>query len=257
MVTVGLSAARAVVARESALPTPPPTLCLLIPRQAFEQIAPSRADNRPRRISAVFIDQPVSRQLDLLRIALPGRNRIGAVIGPNSALLAAELRDGARDRDLTLNAVEIAESSGVYGALQKVLPVSDILLALPDPVAFNASTVYGLMLTTYRAQVPVVGFSEGLVKAGALIGLFSSAGQIGRQGAEIAGHMLAGDAALPAPQYPRYFTVRTNQTVARSLGIALEDEATLAAALAGRGDGRRELPRGNPPSEAAPTGRAP
>ena len=188
VVTVGLAAARAVIARTGTLPTQPPTLCLLIPRQAFERLAP-RGDGRPRRISAVYLDQPLSRQLDLLRIALPGRNRIGVVLGPTSAGVANDLREGARERDLTINTAEIAESSGVYAALQRVLPASDALLALPDPVAFNATTVYGMMLTTYRAQVPVIGFSEGLVKAGALLGLYSTANQVGRQGAEVAGRV--------------------------------------------------------------------
>jgi len=149
------------------------------------------------------------------------------------------------------------ESSGVYAALQRVLQSSDALLALPDPVAFNASTAYGMMLTTYRAQVPVIGFSEGLVKAGALLGLYSTANQVGRQGAEIAGRILSGDSGLPAPQYPRYFTVRANHAVARSLGISLEDDATLAAGVAARSDGRREAPRANPAADSTTPGRAP
>jgi len=124
----------------------------------------------------------------------------------------------------------------VYGALQSLLPESDVLLAIPDPVAVNASTIYGLLLTSYRAQVPVVGFSEGLVKAGALLGLFSTASQQGKQGAEIATRILAGDGGLPAPQYPKYFTVRANYSVARSLGLRLEEEAALAATLAPRGE---------------------
>ncbi len=255
VVTIGLAAARSVIAREGTLPAPP-TLCLLIPRQAFERLAPPRGEGRSRRLSAVYIDQPLSRQLELLRIALPGRNRIGVVLGPSSAGLANELREGARERELAIITAEIAESSEVYSALQRVLPTSDALLALPDPVAFNASTVYGMMLTTYRAQVPVIGFSEGLVKAGALLGLYSTASQVGRQGAEIAGRILAGDVGLPAPQYPRYYTVSANHTVARSLGISLDDEATLAARLAARSDGRSETPRPTSVDSTTP-GKAP
>jgi ABC-type uncharacterized transport system substrate-binding protein len=99
------------------------------------------------------------------------------------------LRDRARERELALEVVEIAESSGVYSALQQLLPASDLLLAVADPIVFNPSTVYGLLLTTYRAQLPVVGFSEGLVKAGALFGLFSTARQVGKQGGEIASRL--------------------------------------------------------------------
>jgi ABC-type uncharacterized transport system substrate-binding protein len=256
VITVGLAAARSVVARETTLPAIPPTLCLLIPRQAFERLTPRRGDGRPHRLSAVFIDQPLSRQLDLLRIALPGRMRIGVVLGPTSAELAKDLREGARERDVAVDIAEIAESAAIYSALQRVLPASDALLALPDPVVFNASTAYGMMLTSYRAQVPVIGFSEGLVKAGALLGLYSTASQVARQGAEIAGRFLTGDAALPAPQYPRYFAVSVNHTVARSLGISLDDDATLASKLAARGDGRQAPLRPTSVDSATP-GKAP
>jgi ABC-type uncharacterized transport system substrate-binding protein len=204
----------------------------------------------------VFIDQPLSRQLDLVRAALPGRKHAGVVLGPLSGSLKAELRERSRERDLTVDEVEITDSSGVYNALQQVLPASDFLLALADPVVFNSSTVYGLLLTSYRARVPVVGFSEGLVRAGALVGLFSTARQSGRQGAEIAARALADDVGLPAPQYPRYFTVQVNHTVARSLGIAIDDEASLAASVTARAESRREVPR--PASvDPAPAGRTP
>jgi len=236
VVTVGLSAAQAVLTRERTLATSPFTLCLMIPRQAYERIAPSRAGGRERRVSAVFIDQPLSRQLQLIRTALPGAHRVGVVFGPSSILVKDELGERARERDLVLKSAEVTSAAGVYGALQSLLPESDVLLAIPDPVAVNASTIYGLLLTSYRAQVPVVGFSEGLVKAGALLGLFSTASQQGKQGAEIATRILAGDGGLPAPQYPKYFTVRANYSVARSLGLRLEEEAALAATLAPRGE---------------------
>lgn len=243
VVTVGLAAAQATIARASAISPPPLTLCLLIPRQSFERLAPARTSGRDRRVSAVFIDQPLSRQLDLLRIALPDKRRLGVILGPSSQGLKDELRDRARERALALKLAEVTESAGVYDALQIVMPESDVLLALPDPVTMNSGTAYGTLMASYRAQIPVVGFSEGLVKAGALLSLFSTARQQGKQGAEIATRILAGDAGLPAPQYPRYFTVRVNVSVARSFGLRMEEETTLAAALAGRGEGAGESPR--------------
>ena len=166
---MGLSAAQATIARENVLARPPPTLCLLIPRQSFQMLPPSLGSGRDRRLSAVFIDQPLARQLDLIRIALPEKTRVGVILGPSSELLRDELRENVRERGLIAKLAEVSESASVYGALQKVLPDSDLLLALPDPVAVNASTAYGLLLTSYRAQIPVVGFSEGMVKAGALL----------------------------------------------------------------------------------------
>lgn len=254
VVTVGLAAAQAALDREHASVTP--MLCLLIPRLAYERMTSGRASGRERRPSAVFIDQPLSRQLQLIRIALPQAHRVGVVFGPSSILVRDELRERARERDLVLKSAEVTDAAGVYGALQGLLPESDVLLAIPDAVAVNASTIYGLLLTSYRAQIPVVGFSEGLVKAGALLGLFSTSAQQGRQGAEIAARVLAGEAP-PAPQYPKYFTVRGNYSVARSLGLRLPDEAALATALAARSEAAMVPPRPRTAVDAATPGKAP
>lgn len=234
VVPVGLAAAQAVLSREQANPTAPPTLCLLIPRQSFERLVPA-SSARTRRVSALFIDQPLSRQLDLLRAALPERHRVGVILGPSSQELEEQLRSQARSRELSLTVARVGESSGVYGALQSVMPDSDVLLMLPDPVATNTDTVYGLLLTSYRAQVPVIGYSEGLFNAGALVSLFSTARQQGRQGAEIASRVLAHE-GLPAAQHPRYFTVRVNTSVARSLGLHLPAESALNSILDSKAD---------------------
>ena len=232
--TVGLAAAQPTLARERDLPAPPPTLCVMIPRQSFERMA--TATEATRRLSALYIDQPLARQFELIRQALPGRRRVGVVLGPASSALEPEMKLRATGRDLVLNAASVADSSGVYGALSGLVRESDVLLVVPDPVATNADTVYGLLLTSYRAQLPVIGFSEGLAKAGALVSLYSTARQQGSQAAAIAAHVLAGG-ALPPPQYPGRYTVRVNASVARSLGLQVADEAALAEALS-RAEGR-------------------
>jgi ABC-type uncharacterized transport system substrate-binding protein len=239
VVTIGLAAAQQTLSREKDLPTPPRTLCLLIPRQSFERLLPSAGRARDSRVSAVFIDQPLSRQMDLLRVALPEKKRVGVILGPSSLDLESELARQAREHTLALTVARITERAGLYAALQNVLPASDLLLMLPDPLVSNADTVYGLLLTTYREQMPVIGFSEGLLNAGALLSLYSTAHQQGRQGAEIAREMLARAGSLPEPQYPKYFTVRINVSVARSLGLHLPAEEALAAALSGHVESER------------------
>jgi hypothetical protein len=234
IVTVGLAAAQAVAPREDASAAAPPTLCLLIPRQSFEKLAASRGAAAQRRLSALFIDQPLSRQFELLRLALPEKHRVGIVLGPASRELEGELRGQAHGKELEPAFATVGERSGLYAALQALIPQSDVLLLLPDPVAINADTVYGLLLTSYRAQVPVVGFSEGLLNAGALLSLYSSAQQQGRQAAEMVRRLLAHEGGLPPPQYPRYFTVRVNGSVARSLGLHLPGEQELQTALGAR-----------------------
>lgn len=238
VVTIGLAAAQATLAREAGHTDAPSVLCVLIPRQSFEPLSRDAEHGGARRPSALFIDQPLARQFDLLRAALPERQRAGTILGPTSKRLGAELFAAAGEHGLTLSSTEIEQASELYGALQHVVPQSDVLLLQPDPVAVNPDTVYGLLLASYRAQLPVVGFSEGLLNAGALLSLYSTAHQQGRQAAEIVVEALSHGVALPPPQYPKYFTVKVNASVARSLGLRVPTgealEATLGSADAAR-----------------------
>jgi ABC-type uncharacterized transport system substrate-binding protein len=243
VVTVGLSAAQVTVEREDAMPVAPLTLCLLISRPSFEELRPAKTVGRDRRRSAVFIDQPVARQLDLIRIALPERKRIGVILNRQATTLRRELLEEGQRRGLTLHIAEVRMikpnlyDNSIYSALQSVIPESDVLLALRIPAIVDSGAIYDYMVTAYRAQRPVVGYAEGLVTAGALLALYSTPRQQARQGAEMAARVLAGDAELAAAQYPLYFTLRVNTTIARSMGLRLADETELAAALALRSEG--------------------
>jgi len=240
VVTVGVDAARATMSTPTPSPstpsrsTRPPTLALLVPRDRFGELAKSADAERDARLSAIFIEQPLVRQLDLVSLALPGKTRVGVLLGPTSVGLGRDLEDAARAAGLELRRAQANDAAGVYPALQQVLMQSDVLLALPDAVAINAATIRSVLLACHRAEVPVVGFSQALVDAGALLAVYSTPQQYARQAAEIALDVVARNAALPSPQYPRYFTVGVNFVTAQAIGLALDDEATLAAALAVR-----------------------
>ena len=109
---------------------------------------------------------------------------------------------------------------------------SDLLLAAPDAQVYTRSTLQGMLLSAYRANNPVIGFSSAYVRAGALAAVYSTPEQIGRQAAEMilraAGQT---DWQLPAPQNPRYFSVEVNRDVARALGLSLEEDSRLLERL--------------------------
>lgn len=218
IVTLGVKAAEAVAATDRDTPV----LALLIPRSAFERIV-RRSNREDRLFSAVFIDQPLKRQIELLRLALPGRDRIGVLIGPGSAEQFRPLQTLSRQRNLRIAFERVNAEEALFPALQRVLAESDVLFALPDPAVFNTQTLQNILLAAYRKEVPLIAFSPAYVRAGALLAVYSTPAQLGRQAAEI----LRRDGPLPPSQYPRYFSVDVNPYVARSLGILIEDGAAL------------------------------
>jgi ABC-type uncharacterized transport system substrate-binding protein len=183
---------------------------------------------RAGSVSAVFLDQPPARQLDLIRLALPDARSVGILVSGQSKGYVSALEAAARERGLQLVS-SVMEKDGLYPALQSLLPDIDVLLALPDPVVFSSETAGSILTAAYRRQVPLAGFSSAYGKAGALLALYSTPTQVGTRGGELLRQVLAGR-PLPQPQSPREFTLEVNQNVARSLGLVL-DEARLGEQL--------------------------
>lgn len=219
VVAVGVGALRGVAESEVRAPL----LGVLVPRAVYLRIA-EPAGRAGRQISAIWLDQPIMRQLDLLRLALPTRHRVGALLGPESKLFEAELQRAAAERNLELVAARIEGGEHLAGAVQRVLAEADVLLALPDSQVYNGATVQNVLTAAYRQRVPLIGFSPAYVKAGAMMSLYSTPAQVGAQAAEIVRSVLGGR-PLPPPQGPRAFAVGVNADVARSLGIAMEEDA--------------------------------
>lgn len=224
IITLGTRAAQTV----SSLAPRSLVLHTLLPRSAFEKLT-ARSDDF-RRVSAVFIDQPAGRQIELLRIALPDWTRAAFVTSRESSELGQRLVASARDRRLRPVLEQLNDESELYPTLQRVLADPAVLVAVPDATLFNNRTISNILLTAYHQRSPVVGFSPAYVKAGALIALYSTPAQIGQQAGEAARAGLA-SGSLPPPAAPRHFRVGTNRYVARSLGINLEDAAVLQERL--------------------------
>ncbi len=223
LVAVGAKAAYALASSDHGAPL----LLTLLPKSAFNRLAASkRHSTAPRPLSAIHLDQPLERQLDLIRLAIPAANRIGVLLGPESEHVYPALQIAALERRLRLAAQRVGQDSELAPALQKLLPDIDVLLALPDPVVFNAGTIQPILLTAYRHRLPLVGFSAAYVRAGAIISLHSTPSQIGRQAADMLRTALA-KGQLPPPQFPRQYVVATNPHVARSLEIPIDSEQAL------------------------------
>lgn len=221
VVAVGARAAQDAVSKNLNMPV----LAILLPRQSFEKITRSK-NTGP--LSAIYLDQPLSRQMKLIRTVFPQRGKIGVLLGPDTHESLKAVQAASRDAGLTLAAEKITTADELLPGLQRVLADSEVLLALPDSLVYNKGTVQSLLLMTYRFQNPMVGFSLAYVRAGALVAVYTTPEQAGRQAGEMLARALeSGSLALPAPSYPKYFAVSVNYQVARSLGMSVGEEAQI------------------------------
>ena len=203
-------------------------LCVLIPRHAFDALISGKKDNR--KITAIYLDTPPQRQLELIRILLPLARNVGTVLGNVSLRDKDTLKAAARDRGLLLQADHVQRDSELYPSLKSVLAESDVFLAVPDPVIINASTAQNVLITAFRSQVPVIGYSASYVKAGALAAVYSTPQQIGLEAGQIIKAQQRTN-SLPAPKHPKYFSVGVNASLMRTLGMPAADEQALEQRL--------------------------
>jgi ABC-type uncharacterized transport system substrate-binding protein len=196
-------------------------LAALIPRVSFERVLLESNKKSGTNVSALYLDQPFGRQLDLLRLALPTTRRVGVLWGPESMLQQGLLNSALKERGMDASEGLFAEGLPLIDALRSALLGADVLVAVADNSVYNSSTVTNILLASYRAKTPVIAFSPSYVKAGALLSVHSTAAQAGVQVGTMAVHFLQ-TGNLPANQYPTEFTITTNLYVARSLGLNLD-----------------------------------
>ena len=217
IVTLGLEAAQALVTSEARTPV----LSALLPRSSFERILRVSGRKVSGQLSAIYLDQPLSRQLALIRLALPSARRVGVLWGTESLIHAPTLRSLALSSGFQFVEANVIASEPLFPDLKRVLDDSDVLLALADPTVFNSNTIQNVLLASFRARVPVLAFSPAYVRAGALMALYVTPTQVGQQVASVVRGVLQGKPLPTSPPYAQNFSVAVNEHVARSLGLAL------------------------------------
>lgn len=215
IVTLGYESLRQVLEARPRVPV----LAALIPRSGFERLLRDHASVRPA-VAALYLDQPIGRQMDVIRLAFGAGHRVAVLLGPESSWQRSLLTASASAQGFSLQLAEVGASQTVAHALADVLDGADVLLALPDTQVYNATTVGNVLMSSYRARVPVLAFSPAYVRAGATLSLHSTPVQVGQQVAlMVRQHLQAG--AVLTNQYPADFAITVNERVARSLDLDL------------------------------------
>ena len=216
VVAVGMKAASEVANGNTTF-----VLNVMIPRSGHKKLLldfPKRANTS--RFSSIYLDQPVERQLSLIAAAFPDRHNLGVLFAAPTPDEIGELKLKVVEYGFSLYADEVNANVTLFQELQELLKHSDVFLSLPSPTIFNSSTLRNILVSTYQAEVPLVGFSSSYVKAGAMCAVFSTPPQIASQ-ASAAILKFADTGALPPAQYPKLYEVAVNERVAQSLNIKI------------------------------------
>lgn len=203
----------------------PATLVLRISRlQARQHLGATL----PPRLSLLWSDPPLDRQLHLTRLLLPQAKRVGVLFDSHSEFLLKELHQAAHSLGLEV-VTERWDNTNDNRPLQTLLKNSDVLLGLDDPDLYNPKTAKNLLLSSYARQLAMIGPNAGFVRAGSLASTYSDQSDWLAMLDELLDRP---PATWPRTRYPQRFKVLSNPQVARSLGIEQMNEASLATQLA-------------------------
>lgn len=207
--------------------TKPPILYSLIPSHSYRAI---RKNSSSQQISAIYIDQPIKRQLQLIKSALPGKNRVGVMLGSYSGIRKSRLQQIMSSMGLKPTIVNVTPAN-IGSSLEGVYDRVDVLLAQPDPSVYNKKTVMNVLLSSYRHTVPVFGYSAAFVRSGATAAIYSSPIDIGKHiGDEIVKYV-SDNKKLSPPAFPKYFSIGTNRRVIKSLNIRMPPSNKIKAEI--------------------------
>ncbi len=183
------------------------------------------------RLGAIVLDQPIPRRLAMLRILAPEVATVAILSGSTAPLPADVLTAAIRGAGFTPRLAEIEREQEIVPALERILTPDAALLATPDPSVFNRDTVMSILLTSYRHRRPVIGFTPGYVRAGAVAGVFSTPEDIALQAAKLLGADGDPTAFARGIHDPALFRVAVNERVSRSLGLMDIGEDALLSRL--------------------------
>lgn len=229
-ITLGQAPLRALLAMNSAVPI----LAVLISKTEFLDSMATLSPSRAAKVSAIYMDPNPALQFELIRLLLPKSSRVGVLLGPTAARFAAEIFAAGQNRAMTVTIKHVNVSEDIHSSLNQLTDVSAIL-AIPDPTIFNKSTLRSILLTTYRRGQPLIGYSPGMVKAGALATVLCDLDHVADQIIRWIDEY-ARMAPLSPPRYCDHIDVLVNTSVLESLDIVAVPKEELLQRLREAGD---------------------
>ncbi len=215
IVAAGTYAARQLIKSEMSAPI----IFSLLPGSSYqESIQNSPYCRIKNRCSAVYLEQPIDRQFSIIKKGLPDIQTLGIILGPSSASMRDSILLAEKKYGIDVRIEQAEKGDNIIILADSLSKTNEALLAIPDPYVYNRRTAKGILLSTYKYQIPFIGYSHGFVHAGSLFSIYSTPKQIASQtGMMLIAAILSPQKKLPSPEYPDAYTVEINPAVMRSL----------------------------------------
>lgn len=197
-----------------------PLVSLFTSSQAYLDLT-GHSRSKRAQLTAIYAEAAPAHQIQLTARIFGRGVAVAALISEKTAHLIPLLRSAAVDAGVELEVQRVREAENPVRALSRLGP-SAALLAFPDPTIYTPASLRDLLESTYRRNLPVIGFSSATVAAGTTATAYSTVDDVLAQLDDVLAAVASGH--VPEPQFPRYWRVAINESVARSLNVIVTDE---------------------------------
>ena len=197
-----------------------PLVSAFVSSPAYQRLTAAAAPRRTRPVTAVFAEAAPAAQMQLIRRLYRRKVVVGVLLSASTRHLQPLIERAAAAADLAVS-FEVVEPGASPVRALSALTSASVLLAVPDPELYNAQVARAVLESSYRRRQGVIGFSKAMVGAGTLAAAYTSIDDVVAQLGEMLDALLAGQ-PVAEPQYPLYWRVAINDTVARSLDVVID-----------------------------------
>lgn len=152
-----------------------------------------------------------------------GAKRVGTVLTSRSSGFAAEATEAFRKAGIRLVVREALKPGNVPKQLEAFKDSVDALWLLPDPAIVTSESVEAFAQFSMQHRLPWVSFSDAHLKKGALAAFGIDIFDLGRQAAELANGIMAGNSPADLDNSPpRKAQLRFNRRVLEYFGLPVD-----------------------------------
>ncbi|UCD85065.1 MAG: ABC transporter substrate-binding protein [Deltaproteobacteria bacterium] len=188
-------------------------------------IEPEKLGLKGNNIAGVGMEVSPEKQISNFKSALPSLKSIGVVYNPeNSSQRVKEGRGACQRLGIKFAEITVSAPKEVPDAFRGLVGLVDAIWLLPDTTVLTKASFSFILKTAMEEKIPLLGFSESLVKGGALMSFAVDYRSVGELAGSLVKKILAGTApgtlALASPGGE--FAVNLN--IADFLGIKIAEE---------------------------------
>ncbi|MDR9436406.1 MAG: hypothetical protein RI563_05975 [Thiohalophilus sp.] len=214
VITLGQKSLRNV----AALRIDTPHIATLITLEGYREVLSEQNVSQGEHC-ALVIDQPLHRIARVIRNKLPDVKVAGIIAPPRDPVRTNPGDLSPQEKSLKI--VRLPLGKNIHSTIRALSQNGvDAIIALHNKKVYNQSTARNILISSYHLNIPLIGYSSGFVKAGALLGIYSTPESMAIDMLEISaqkdrchsGNIL----------YPSTYTIEVNPQVAKSLGINID-----------------------------------